>query len=69
LRQYHKNVGRQVRVTLQDGSKHEGTLLAASDTAVQLTEKVKEKGKKARDEEREIPFTDIKETKVLISFK
>ncbi|MCL7986496.1 ribosome assembly cofactor RimP [Sphingobacterium sp. lm-10] len=69
LRQYQKNVGRQVKITLQDGTQKEGKLVAASDTVVVLTEKVKEKGKKAQEEEREIPFTDIKETKVLISFK
>lgn len=69
LRQYHKNVGRQVKITMQDGTKREGELLAASDALVMLGEKVKEKGKKAQIEEREIPFTDIKETKVLISFK
>ncbi|MFD2598856.1 ribosome assembly cofactor RimP [Sphingobacterium corticis] len=69
LRQYQKNIGRQVKVTTQDDVKQEGELLSASDAAIELSVKVKEKGKKAQQETRQIPFENIKETKVLISFK
>lgn len=69
VRQYAKNVGRQVRVQTTDGQKREGKLVCANDEEVVIEEKVKEKGKKAELVEKAIPVQDIKETKVLISFK
>ncbi|WP_099372929.1 ribosome assembly cofactor RimP [Sphingobacterium sp. 1.A.5] len=68
-RQYEKNVGRDVKVKLLDGNKKEGQLLSVSDSAISIEEKVKEKGKKAVLVQTEIPLDQIKETKVLISFK
>ena len=68
-RQYEKNVGRDVKVKLLDGTKKEGQLLSVSDSAISIEEKVKEKGKKAVLVQTEIPLDQIKETKVLISFK
>lgn len=68
-RQYEKNVGRNVKVQMLDGTKREGKLLAAGDSSFNLEEVVKEKGKKAQLVEVEIPYDQIKETKVLISFK
>ena len=68
-RQYQKNIGRNVKVLMLDGAKREGTLLDAGETSFNLEEIVKEKGKKAQSVEVEIPYNQIKETKVLISFK
>ncbi|MFZ4262219.1 ribosome assembly cofactor RimP [Sphingobacterium sp. HJSM2_6] len=68
-RQYYKNIGRMVKIQTIDGLKREGKLLSVSEELVQIEEKVKEKGKKAIDVMTEIPFDQIKETKVLISFK
>lgn len=68
-RQYEKNVGRDVKVKLLDGTKKEGQLLSVTDSAMSIEEKVKEKGKKAVLVQTEIPLDQIKETKVLISFK
>ncbi len=68
-RQYEKNIGRNVQVKLQDGSKKEGNLLSVTEQAIGIEEKVKEKGKKAVLIQTEIPLDQIKETKVLISFK
>lgn len=69
LRQYTKNMGRDVRVKLVDGDKKEGKLLSASESEIVIEEKVKEKGKKAEVKEATIPTNQIKETRVLISFK
>ena len=70
LRQYRKNLNRTVGVKLIDGSLREGKLIAADDAGVTLAENVKkEKGKKAQLIENLIPFDQIAETKVLISFK
>ncbi|MBV2225385.1 MULTISPECIES: ribosome assembly cofactor RimP [Sphingobacterium] len=68
-RQYEKNIGRDVQVKMQDGTKREGQLLAINDGSISIEEKVKEKGKKAVLQQAEIPLEHIKETKVLISFK
>jgi ribosome maturation factor RimP len=69
LRQYAKNIGREVRVKLVNGNKEEGVLIAATQDKVTLEQKVKEKGKKAELKTVEFPLDQIKETKVLISFK
>ncbi|GAA4139461.1 ribosome assembly cofactor RimP [Sphingobacterium kyonggiense] len=68
-RQYQKNIGRSVKLKMNDGGKREGKLVAVSDAAVTIEEIVKEKGKKAVAVPAEIPLEQIKETKVLISFK
>ena len=68
-RQYDKNIGRDVRIKLANGDKKEGKLIAATATDVTIEEKVKEKGKKAELKEAILPLDQIKETRVLISFK
>ncbi|HEX8377314.1 MAG TPA: ribosome assembly cofactor RimP [Pedobacter sp.] len=67
-RQYEKNIDRNVEVKTAT-TKREGKLLTVTDEGISIEEKVKEKGKKAELIESFIPFTDITETKVLISFK
>lgn len=69
VRQYNKNIGRSVSIKLTDGSKREGKLLSADESAIIIEEKIKEKGKKAQLIENSIPLDQISETKVLISFK
>lgn len=69
LRQYQKNISRSVNVKLRDGNKREGKLISADESGIRLEESVKEKGKKAELVENSIPFSDIAETKVLVSFK
>ncbi|MCX2433147.1 ribosome assembly cofactor RimP [Pedobacter sp. GR22-10] len=68
-RQYIKNIGRTLSVKLKDGLKKEGKLLEVAEDNLLLEESVKEKGKKAVNVETTIPFNDILETSVLISFK
>ena len=69
FRQYKKNIGRSLNIKFKDGSKAEGKLLQASETALIIEETKKEKGKKAQKVEREIAFNQIAESKVIISFK
>ena len=69
LRQYTKNIGRELGIKLADGTKKEGKLTALTEDAIVIEEKVKEKGKKASVIETVIPIEQITETKVLISFK
>src|SRR5690606_25050267 len=68
-RQYQKNIGRKVAVKLTDGTQKEGVLLAVTSEAIDILEKVKEKRKKAVEVEPQLLYPQIKETKVLISFK
>jgi ribosome maturation factor RimP len=68
-RQYVKNIGRRLAIKMADGSKREGTLTALTEDAVIIEETNKLKGKKAEQVESVIPFAQITETKVLISFK
>lgn len=69
-RQYKKNIGRQVKVTLQDDKQKTGELLSVEETYIVIGEIIKEKGsKKTEVQEVKIPFSDIKKTNVLVSFK
>ena len=68
-RQYVKNIGRNVSVKLEDSKKREGKLLAYNEDGIVIEESIKEKGKKTEQKESLIPHDQIKETKVLISFK
>ncbi len=67
LRQYVKNIGRDVEVTLNDDSIKEGTLLEATEEAIKI-EHTTGKGKKAVTENITIAIADIKQTKVQIKF-
>lgn len=68
IRQYQKNIGRTVQVKLNDNTKIEGTLLTVDEMKINVFQKIKEKGKKAQEVEKELPFDQIKATKVVISF-
>ncbi len=68
-RQFEKNIGRSIQMKMLDGTKKEGELLSVTDDSISIEEKVKEKGKKAVLAQADIPLDQIKETKVLISFK
>lgn len=69
VRQYVKNIGRVVSVKMPDGNKKEGKLLNVTGEGIAIEETVKEKGKKAQLVETLLPMEQIKEIKVLISFK
>ncbi|MFZ1530336.1 MAG: ribosome maturation factor [Ferruginibacter sp.] len=66
-RQYIKNTGRNVEVVLNDGTKKEGKLTLVSENEITL-EYTEGKGKKAEIKQLQVPFPDIKETKVQIKF-
>jgi ribosome maturation factor RimP len=68
-RQYRKNIGRSVKVVLEDGTSHSGKLEQVSSTGIQIMEEKKQKGKKVTLEPLELAFENIKSTHVLVSFK
>ena len=67
LRQYQKNVDKNIKTTLNDGTEIEGKLLSATEEEI-VIEVLKDKKKKLT-EERNINFENINKTIVLISFK
>lgn len=71
LRQYVKNKGRNLEITLKDGVKHEGKLTEVAGQTIFLEEKVSspENKKKKITKETEIPFDQIERAIVKISFK
>lgn len=66
-RQYLKNIGRNVEVSFNDGSKKEGKLLQATNQDI-ILEQTSGKGKKAEKQQLVIPFSNIKTTTVQIQF-
>ena len=69
IRQYLKNIGRNLAIKMADGTKREGKLAGITEDAIVIEEKIKEKGKRSEIIESVIPISNIAETKVLISFK
>jgi len=73
IRQYSKNVGRKVKVTLHDGDVIEAKMTAADEQSIQLEWKTREKkptgkGKITIVNQRTIEHREIKQTIVLITF-
>ncbi|MFL9481971.1 ribosome assembly cofactor RimP [Chitinophagaceae bacterium LWZ2-11] len=66
-RQYVKNIGREVEVIFNDGSKKEGKLLEVAEADI-IIEHTEGKGKKAITQQLVIPFNNIKTTTVQIKF-
>ncbi|HEX5001836.1 MAG TPA: ribosome assembly cofactor RimP [Bacteroidia bacterium] len=72
LPQYLRRIGREIRVITVDGSEHNGKLDAADDEGISLTEIIVEKENKKRIRKEiasRISFSNIKETKLKLSFK
>lgn len=67
LRQYRKNIGRNVEVITSDDIKREGKLTDATEEKISIEYTVG-KGKKAETKTEEIGFNNIKQTTVLIKF-
>jgi ribosome maturation factor RimP len=74
LAQYIKNIDREVKVVLQNGAKMEGILRAVAEKGItlEMSRTEKPEGKRKKElivEQHEFPFEQIKETKIVISFK
>ena len=66
-RQYKKNTGRYVDLTLEDGTKKEGRLTEVTDEGI-VIEWEEGKGKKKETKQQSILFDQIKTTKIQIKF-
>lgn len=72
--QYKKNIGRKVKVKLNEGGSIEGEMIDATPehVVVQTTRKERIEGKKKKEtiiEDHTLKMDEIKETKIVISFK
>lgn len=70
-RQYAKNIGRKVEVTMKDGTIKTGPLVAAGDTSFTIEETVvvlDGKKKKKMEVQTELPYEQVKKTMIVISF-
>lgn len=69
LRQFQKNIDRNLELKLTNGSKKEGKLLDADEEGIKIEEKIAVKGKKATFAETRLTYDQITEAIVLVSFK
>ena len=72
-RQYKKNVGRELEVTTEEGEVIKGELLEADEEKIVLVlryrrQKLVGKGKEDVEEQREIPYQNIKRAMIVIKF-
>jgi len=70
-RQYKKNIGRTIEVTMNDDTKKQGKLLEVNDDDIVIEEKNQQKKKtpeSLRDQTINILFNQVKHTKVLVTF-
>lgn len=71
LRQYEKRMGREVSVLTFDGIKRTGTLMSADEHGVTINEDISVKSGNKKEKLKQlnnIPFSNIKETRVIFSF-
>lgn len=70
--QYDKNIGRELKISTNDDEQLKGKLIEVTDEYITIEKEVKEKvGKKKKIsiQNEQINFNNIKETKIIISFK
>lgn len=73
VRQYQKNIGRTLNVQLVDGAVIEAKITNANEEVITLEWKAREakkigKGKETVEKQQQIPYHEIKEATVIISF-
>ena len=68
-RQYPRHIGRSLALKLADGTEKTGVLTAATPEGVEIEEVLKQKTKKTTLPAAFYSFGDIREAKVVISFK
>lgn len=67
-RQYHRHLGRKLKVVMQDGAEKTGALQNVTDGGITIAEEIKEK-KKVIITPVELNFSDIAKSSIIISFK
>ncbi|PKP43980.1 MAG: ribosome assembly cofactor RimP [Bacteroidetes bacterium HGW-Bacteroidetes-13] len=73
IRQYRKNIGREIEVFMANGRKNSGQLIQIQEEEIVLLQKIREpkpigKGKITVEKKLTIPFTEINKTIVTLKF-
>lgn len=69
IRQYRKNIGRKVEITTTEGKTRIGKIEEVSEEGLKLYEETGKRGRLIVSEHTEVPFSEIQQTKVIVSFK
>jgi ribosome maturation factor RimP len=73
MKQYEKNIGKEVELKLNDGTKQTGTLISANENQIEIEQISKEKvegkkGKQTITSNFVFPMSEVKETRKVIKF-
>jgi ribosome maturation factor RimP len=69
LRQYHKNIGKEVEVLTTDGRSLTGVLVKADESSLELEHPVTKQKKEIKRDNTRIPSSEIKTVKIVIKFR
>lgn len=74
VRQYQKNIGRNLDILLNNGDKHTGKLLKADEEAftLEVEEMIKQEGKKRKElvtRTADFPYNEIKTAYIVVTFR
>lgn len=71
IRQYKKHIGKNIRVTLNDGNQFDGELKSVTDTELIICAETPKKSNKKQIEKNEVTvlLNTVKETKGIVKFK
>jgi len=74
VRQYQKNIGRNLDVVLTNGTKIQGKLLLATESSfsIEVQEKVVVEGKKRKElitKTIDLPYSDVKSAYIVVTFR
>lgn len=67
-RQFRKNIGRNIDVQKEDGTRLKGRLKGVTEEEISLEKEEKKKKKQSEPEIITIPFKEIRQVKVLVTF-
>ena len=68
LRQYRKNIGKELDVVTTDGKNITGNLVKAEETFLELEHPVKKPKKEIKRENTRLSFSEIKTAKIIVKF-
>jgi ribosome maturation factor RimP len=69
LRQYQKNIGRNLEITKVDNEKMDGTLLRVDESGIEISTSVKKRKNQEENQTIILPYKEIKTAKIKIDFR
>jgi ribosome maturation factor RimP len=68
VRQYRKNIGKELNVVTTDGKNITGTLVKVEEAFLELEHPVKKPKKEIKRDNTRLPFSEIKTAKIIVKF-